>query len=158
MSISFYFFVSLPSTCHDWAQSNWNFELALSRPRDSQKRLPYTATANSWGSSQQTNSFKPSSWDSVKIFVKVTSSNKTPCMYESKYIFSIAYLAECLNKRWHEKFKWFGHSAWHKTPSPNNRVNTEYLNYLTWSAAILTFCEVVRIRKLDNLTFCKVYT
>ena len=27
---------------------------------------------------------------------------------------------------------------------------------LAWSAAILTFCEVVR--KLDNLTFCKVFT
>ena len=37
-----------------------------------------------------------------------------------------------------------------------NLVNVEYTRLLAWSAAILTFCEVVR--KLDNLTFCKVFT
>ena len=34
-------------------------------------------------------------------------------------------------------------------------VNKCYLQ-LAWSAVILTFCEVVR--KLDNLTFCEVFT
>ena len=37
-----------------------------------------------------------------------------------------------------------------------NIIQIHKYTQLAWSAAMLTICEVVR--KLDNLTFCKVFT
>ena len=43
-----------------------------------------------------------------------------------------------------------------RAPHQQQIHSTIYMSILARSAAILTFCEVVR--KLDNLTFCEVFT